>query len=61
MKTFLLGTGFCIAAAGIVIVVGVFKLPGVNALWAIPVVLVGFAIQLIGFFQNRPRPPRWPM
>ena len=58
MKTYLLGTGICIVAAGIVIVVGVAKLPVVNALWAIPVVLVGIGIQFVGLLQNRPRPPR---
>lgn len=60
MKKYLLGTGICILAAGMLIVVAVFKLPPINALWAIPVVLVGFGIQISGLYQNRPRPPRWP-
>jgi len=58
MKKYLLGTGICIVAAGIVIVVGVFNLPQINALWAIPVVLVGFALQMVALYQIRPRRPR---
>ena len=55
MKRYAIGTGLCILAGLIVIIVAVLKLPTDYVLIAIPVALVGFAIQLSELFRIRPR------
>lgn len=55
MKKYAIGTGLCILAGLIVFIVAAFKLPTNYVLAAIPIVLIGFGIQLSELFRIRPR------